>query len=1041
MRSASIPSARLLLAAALFLSLSSGAWAQSGDTAGLEVDVHDANGALLADAQLTLINQATHVTRQGVTGSDGIYRFVDIPVGNYTLAVDHPGFSELVESGISLTLAQSAALPVTLKVSSVNQEITVSSEVPMVDTNRTTTGQTISSLEIENLPSNGRDFTAFALTVPGVTPQATSGQGSGLSINGQRGRSNNILIDGVENNGQLNGTVRQTLSLDAIAEFQVMTNQFLPEYGDAGGGLINLVTKTGSDEFHGDAYYFARNAALNAHPYCFVADCPAPVYVQNDMGATLGGPLDRSKKTVFFASGEYFGLNTNLVDDISSATTAGVNAILALRPLVNGGVTSVSTSNSIPLSTTQTLASLRVDHNFNVNNTVTARLLYGKNNNNNSALDRDDGAYSDTSDYGHDMLSAYNLTGVYTHVFNPNLLNEIHFQYSPQKLSQLPNDPIGPSIYIENAIQFGRNTEFPTLLNETHYEWIDALTWSKGHHVFKVGTDEDWIRANTSFPTDFGGLFSFTCVYSANPAPGFPTAPAGASTCIDNLEDGKPFQFVQGFGQPQINLPDWLLAWYAEDSWKISPRLTMNYGLRYDIDLQPQGYNNNLNNPIEAPLPKGIPREYHDLGPRLGLAWAVDKKGNTVLRAGYGMFYDKIFLLVARNALLARNTLTESTVAEATAQFASGPFPQSTTYPTGLTPVAPSINSIANTMPIPYAEQASLYLDQALSGNWALEIGSIYVSGAKELKSSNVNLLPPTILTPSNSLSLCGCTPSFQQLGRPYYSSGRINPSFDNIQEVGSWGHSRYSAMQASIVRRATNSLALRASWIWSKEIDDASDFTQAQQPDNPYYPHGERSIGNEDQRNRFAAAGVYTVPYRTRQGGHNSALRWVFGDWIGSGIATVFSGSPYNLTVGSDVNNDTNADSDRPYADGMDGLQGGYIAKRNDFRGPRQQNLSLRLQRKVRLGESRQLEFSAESFNTLNHANFNSVNTIWGNGAAPENPYPSAISTLRWGTVYHQSAAITNPASVFGAFGSTNVTSTTMPGQREIQLAVKLMF
>lgn len=1040
MRSASLRAARLLVAAALFLSLACGAFAQSGDTAGLEVDVRDPNGAAIAAARLTLTNQATHLIRQGITGSNGTYRFVDIPVGNYTLAIVHEGFSELVESGISLTLAQSAALPVTLKVSAVSQEIIVSSEVPMVDTNRTTTGQTIPTLEIENLPSNGRDFSAFALTVPGVTPQATSGQGSGLSINGQRSRSNSILIDGVENNGQLNGTVRQTLSLDAISQFQVMTNQFLAEYGNAGGGLINLVTKTGTDQYHGDLYYFVRNAALDAHPYCFVANCPAPVYVQNDVGATLGGPL--GKKTVFFASAEYFGLNTNLVDNISSATIAGVNAILALRPLVNGGVTAVSTSNSIPLSTTQTLASLRVDHNFDSNNTFTAHLLYGKNNNNNSTLDRDDGAYSDPSDYGHDMLSAYNLTAVYTHIFTPSLLNEFHFQYSPQKLDQVPNNPIGPSIYIENAIQFGRNTSFPTLLNETHYEWIDALTWSRGHHVIKMGTDADWIRSNTSFPTDFGGLFSFTCVYSANPAAGFPAAPAGTSTCIDNLEDGKPYRYVQGFGQPQINLPDWLLAWYAEDSWKIHPRLTMNYGLRYDIDLQPQGYNNDPSNPIEAPLPKGIPREFHNVGPRLALAWAVDKDSKTVLRAGYGIFYDKIFLLAARNALLARNTLTESTVAQATAQFAAGPFPQSTTYPSGQVPVAPSINNIASTMPIPYAEQASLYLDRALGGNWSLEVGYIYVAGAKQLKSANINLLPPTILAPANSLSLCGCTPSFQQLGRPYYSSARLNPSFNNIQEVGSWGHSRYNAMQASISHRATNSIALRASWVWSKEIDDASDFTQAQQPDNPYYPHGERSIGNEDQRNRFAAAAVYTVPYRIHPGGHNSALRWAFGNWVGSGIATEYSGSPHNITVGSDLNNDSNSDSDRPYVGGLNGLQGGSIVRRNGFRGPRQQNLSLRIQRRINLGESRQLMFSAESFNTLNHPNFNSVNTLWGTGATPNNPYPGAISgPLRWGTVYHQSSAIPNPASVFGAFGSTNVTSTTTPGQRELQLAIKFIF
>src|SRR5665213_2479326 len=268
--------------AIVFGLLAAPAVAQSSDTAGLEVDIHATSGALVTEAKLTLINHATHISRTGVSNVEGRYRFADVPIGDYTLTITKHGFTDLVESGISLSVAQSASLPLTLQVSGSQQSVEVTGEVPIVDLNRTTTGQTISTQEIENLPSNGRNFTDFALTVPGITPQATSGQGSGLSVNGQRSRSNNIMIDGVENNGDLNGTVRQTLSQDAIAQFQVMTNQFLPEYGNAGGGLINVVTKTGADKFHGDLFYFARRDALNAHPYCFIANCPNPFFVQND---------------------------------------------------------------------------------------------------------------------------------------------------------------------------------------------------------------------------------------------------------------------------------------------------------------------------------------------------------------------------------------------------------------------------------------------------------------------------------------------------------------------------------------------------------------------------------------------------------------------------------------------------------------------------------------------------------------------------------------------------------------------------------------
>ena len=616
--------------------------------------------------------------------------------------------------------------------------------MPIVDTNRTTTGQTISTMEIEDLPSNGRNFTDFALTVPGITPQATSGQGSGLSVNGQRSRSNNIMIDGVENNGQLNGTVRQTLSQDAIAQFQVMTNQFLPEYGNAGGGLINVVTKTGTDSLHGDLFYFARNQALNATPY-FVAK---PIFVQNDFGATLGGPIRRDK-TFFFASGEYLGLNTNVANNLSYAND--INTILRLRPIVGGDVT-----------IRQRLTHHQPDHRTNccfpsrrphrptppttspsVSSTATTSTPTPRST---------PAASTATSATTASTACRTSATSVSTTTSSPRISSATNSTSSIRRsttLIQVPNDPIGPAISITGVAVLGRNINFPTLLDESHYEWIDAFSWSKGNHLLKFGTDENLIRAHTSFPTDFAGVFNFDCLYApacASTPAGFPSPAAGATTCTNNFEQGKPAQFTQGFGTPSIQLPDWLVAFYAEDSWKLTPRVTVNYGVRYDLDLQPQGYNNDPTNPIQVSLPKGIPRDYNNFSPRVAVAWSVDKGGKTVLRAGFGIFYDKIFLLVARNTLLARSTLTLGAAASAT-QFLTGPYPESTTYPTGINVAQPSTNGITKSLPIPSAQQADLYLDQTLSKNWSLEVGYVYVDGLHQLKASNVNLGPPTILT------------------------------------------------------------------------------------------------------------------------------------------------------------------------------------------------------------------------------------------------------------------------------------------------------
>ncbi len=949
--------------------------AQSSVTADLNIYVQDQSGALVSGAQLTITQVDTGVSRTAVTDNAGSYRFTALSVGTYRLNVKKDGFASLNQSGITLQVGEIATLHETMKLASVQQQETVSAEdVPIVQPERTTIGAVVDKVEVEDLPINGRNFLDFSTTVAGVTPQQTSGQGSGLSINGQRGRSNNILIDGVENNGQLNGNVRSTISLDAVQQFQVVTDQYAAEFGDAGGGIVNVVTKSGTNAYHGDVFYFARDASMDAYN-AFVPAGQKPPYTRKDSGLTLGGPIFKNK-TFFFGSLEYTSTDQSGITTISSPNVAAVNAELAARPIPGSGFTSIS-NGVFPVGEIQTLGSFRVDHHIDENNSVTFRYLYGQDTQSNSggvAI----GGLTDVTGGGQHMRDN-SFLGEYTHIFSPSLISETRFQYAIQDLSQYSNDLVGPHVVISGVANFGRNVNFPVLLNETHKQFQQSFSYSHGKHFLKFGTDIDNIQANTSFPVDFAGSFTF-----AN---------------LNAFLAGTPSTFVQGFGDPQIHLPETLLAFYAQDSYKVTSRLTINYGLRYDYDMQPQGIHRNPNNPIEAPLQSGIPRDGKDFGPRVGIAYSVDRSGKTVIRAGYGIFYDKIFLLVARNTLLARQTVSLNGAAAA-AQFAVGAFPESNQYPTGVLVPKGSINLVPNNFSTPYAQQANLSVDRAIGNDWHVNLNYVYVHGVHMLKSANANLLPPTILTAANAASLGVKAPNAQQIGRYYYGSARANTAFTNIEEDGTWGGSNYNALEASVERRFRRGMELRANYTYSKAIDDASDFTQAMQPDNPYDPQAERSVSDEDMRHRFTATGVWQLPYK-RQNGDNSIMRWVLGDWVGSTIVTLHSGSPQNITVGSDVNGDGNSSTDRPFVNG-------YIIGRNALRGPRVETVDLRMEKRIPIRESVSLDFLGEAFNLFNHVNYTGVNSVWGTGLTPN--------------------------ASFGHFTSAG-------DPREIQLGVKLYF
>jgi hypothetical protein len=933
--------------------------ASGGDFGGT---VRDTTGGVLPGATLVLTNVETGVERTSVTNETGRYRIPAVPAGAYKLTVSLDGFATVERSGLTLEVGQVLTVDVSLPPAGVSQEVTVTADAPVIEPGRTQTGAVVSRTEIENLPSNGRDFLSFSTVVAGVTGQQMSGQGSGISFNGQRARSNNISLDGVDANGALNGNTRLTLSQEAVREFQVVTSQFAPEFGRAAGGLVNIVSRSGTNNFRGNAFLYVRDESMDAKN-AFVTE-GKPQFERQNYGGTFGGPL-KQNRTFFFGAVERMQRDESGVITISDSAVASINATLAARPIPNAGVTSIATG-VYPVTRRDTLASFKLDHTLNANNTLAFRYTYGKSVEENAGGVGIGGLVAESGGGGQ-RGTDQSFLAAWTSVISPSVLGEARLQAAPRSLTQYANDAVGPRVTISGVATWGRNTNFPVILDETTTQGSYTLSWQRGRHFFKFGGDVTHIASTSSFPVSFAGSFTFGSLAS--------------------FVAGTPTTFAQGFGNPQIDLPDTLYAAFAQDSWSLSDRLTLVYGLRYDYDAQPQNVPRDRSNPIEAPLDDGIHRDGNNVSPRAGLTWDPLGGGRTLIRGGYGRFYDKVFLLVARNALLARQSISLSG-ANAAAQFAKGAFPESDQLPAGFTLAQPSINLSDPEMQIPYVDQVSLGVERQFGRDWAAAVNFVRNWGSAMLVSNNTNLGPPTVLTAANAPSLGVNAPTPQQLGRPYYgSTNRLDKLYNNTQMVSSSGWSSYYGVQVTLEKRFSDGYSLRANYILSESKDDGSDFTQAEQPNDPYTRAAERSYSAEHQRHRVTLTGVWELPYgRDRKAAGNPVMLGLFGGWTVSTTFTYRSGTAENPAVGSDVNADGNSSPDRPFIDGV-------MAERNSQVGADFAGVNLRLSKRFRFDGRRALLLQFEAFNLLNRTNFSGVNMTWGTLLEPRSTYSTYTS------------------------------------------------
>jgi hypothetical protein len=804
------------------------------------------------------------LTRSDVSLADGSYALRLLPPGLYQLAASLTGFQSIEIPDVRVTVGSSTSVDLHMQLSRVTETMTVRAVPDLIDPTSTDVSQTIGERKIQNLPINQRNFLEFALTTPGVTsdrgPRTGAGATSGLSINGQSARYNNVLVDGLDNNDSSVGSVRATFSQEAVQEYQVIQSSFAAEYGRTAGGIVNVVTRSGSNDFHGSGFFFFRDESLAADNKLTGTTTP---FEQLQYGASVGGPV--LKDRLFF-----FGAAERLDVSDASVVTIPENAVAAIR--ANGFDVQ---NGAVPFSRSGDTFLLRLDLLTNASNTFALRGTYAKEEDENQQpwgglVARTNGGAREIRD------TALALTG--TSILSAGISNELRLLAADRKHRLISLDPTGgPSVTILGVATFGTHRTLPHPRDTQIYQAFEAVSYFRGPSSYKLGVDFSHTDFQGALRLNFPGLYRFGAL-----PPGIPGLPAGGLTALQAFEAGIPQVFVQGFGDPAVEGSTNQLGAFAQGEWIAWNRLLVRAGLRYDSE-----------DPI-APFPT----DSDNWAPRLSFSW--EGASTWRIRGGAGRFYGVAsiapMVVVTAGDGIHINTVVQTILGgpspatvwrlpdhryASAAQAGGSAVPPTVLRPAGCEDaVSPDLNlTSCARFESAHTDQANLGFEMELWGRLVFQLDYLHARGRDIFVSRNIN---------------------------PLINGGsRPNPAFSDIFVFESRGNSWYDGITAGLRTRFGAPLEMSAYYTYADAEDDFIDWVTDVQIQDPLNPKGDRGSSIHVPRHKATVSAIYTTS--------GSKLSAWTRDWTFGLIAAYLDGRPFNVLAGFDRNTNGDPLSDRP--------------------------------------------------------------------------------------------------------------------------------
>ena len=936
--------------------------------------VVDNSKASIAGATVTAKNVGTGETRTVQTDSQGHYRITELRIGTYDISAEQQGFRREVKTGVLLSVAATVELNFTIQVGSVNEEIVVTSDAPTLEKGDASTGTTMQTQQIDQLPINGRDYARFALLTPGAVLR--SNFIADLSFNGLHTVHNQFSIDGVDAsrvdqpymaNGFERGARLLTGSLDTISEFKVQTSDYGAEYGRAGGSYVNIVTKSGTNEFHGTAFEYFRNDILDAENFFAVKTAPKPEFRYNNFGGNLGGPIRKNSTFVFLnyeGSRQRIGITGSGTVPSAAlrtqvlATSPQLKDIVNLFPLGTSPTSDPLVDNFTTTSASairEDTGSLRLDHKFSSSDSAFVRLNINDSFTHGALF----GVFPNSlgpNDHQIVPLRTTNIAIHETHFFNSSFINDFLAGLQRWASNIDSRQPFPATTVVGLTANPGTQSYF--LENNNSFQFGDNMSMVKGRHALKWGTTIYKIQVNANsadFPTI---LF--------NSIPDF----INDSVAQVNISAATP---GNGTRATQIGA-------FVQDSYQIRPNLTIDYGLRYDIETVPHD-SKNATRPFDTRCmclaPAGTPYfqiNGKDFGPRVGIAWSPTQR--IVVRSGYGIYFQDYPVgfgsyFVPSNTITGNVTLLQSQIPNLTYPYDSF-LSQTAVFP-------PNVNGFPWHKPDIYVNQYNLSVAAQITNDWAIQVAYLGNHGVNLWREYNINYINPA-------------------------TNARPLPQFGNVLLQSNSGFNSYNGLQVSIKRRIQKGFTFDLEYSLGHGIDDVDDqglFASDPQDTNNF--KAERGNGSGDIRHNVSFNTMYELPFGHQQrflGNASSTVDRIVGGWSVAALGILRTGVASTVHIGTNTFGNGDFTNQRPdrvpgvsqygTGSGPDNFLNGAAYSmpapgtfgnlgRNTFYGPSYKQIDFSILKKTRVTESKNFEFRAEMFNLFNHPNFDEPNGFWG--------------------------------------------------------------